>query len=165
MTEENKNQTKIIIFSFIWLAAISVFFVSLGIRLNGESGYAVSFNTVRYEGVKEAIMSVAMYCAIDIAMFLLITISVKPLVSLSFASVIMMLRGLALGACATFCAENAVSAASVAMLISYAVISVLLLIYTVMVNRVNAGAGVRLVLYLLVTGTAVILRAIPMQLV
>ena len=163
MAEDNK--IKISVFSFIWLSAISLFFVSLGIRLSGETGYTVLFNAVEYESIKDMIVSVSIESAADIAMFLLVTISARPVMSLASASLILILRGLTLGACATFCAENAVSSASVAMMIGYAMVSIVLLLYTVIINRINSGVKVRLVLYLLVTGTAVALRALTMLLV
>lgn len=165
MTEENRNQTKISVFSFVWLVVISLFFVSLGIKLHGESGYTIAFDTVKYENIKDMIMSVSLECMADIAMFLLVTVSAKPVVSLVTASLVLVFRGVTLGTCATFCAENAVNSASVAMIISYAMISAILLLYTVAVNRINSGVNVRLVLYLLVTGTAVALRVLPMLLV
>ncbi len=165
MTEENRNQTQISVFSFVWLAAISLFFVSLGVKLSGESGYTIVFDTVKYESIKDMIISVSLECAADIAMFLLVTVSVKPFVSLASSSLILVFRGITLGTCATFCAENAVNSASVAMIISYAMITVILLLYTVVTNRITAGVKVRLVLYLLVTGTAVALRALPMLLI
>lgn len=159
------NKIKISVFSFIWLSAISLFFVSLGIRLSGETGYTVLFNAVEYESIKDMIVSVSIESAADIAMFLLVTISARPVMSLASASLILILRGLTLGACATFCAENAVSSASVAMMIGYAMVSIVLLLYTVIINRINSGVKVRLALYLLVTGTAVALRALTMLLV
>jgi len=64
--------------------------------------------------------------------------------------------------CASFCAENAVSSTSVAMIISFAMVSVLILLYTVFINRIRSGAAARLGLYLLTTGAAVLLRILPM---
>ena len=163
MTEEMKNETKLTVFSLVWLAALSVFFISLGVRMSDISGYAVTFNKIEYESVKDMILKVSVECAADVAMFLLIALSAKPFLSLASASVILMLRGFALGVCASFCAENAVSAASVAMIISFAMVSALMLLYTLLINRIRSGAAVRLGLYLLTTGAAALLRALPMM--
>ena len=165
MTETVKNQNQISVFSFVWLVVISVFFVSLGIKIPGESGYTVLFDAISFKSIKDMILSISFDCATDIVMFLLVTISAKPLVSIALSSLVLVFRGITLGAGATFCAENAVDSASVAMIISYAMVSIILLLYTVLINRMNIGAKVRLVLYLLVTGTAVALRALPMLLV
>lgn len=165
MTEEMKNETKLTVFSFVWLAALSIFFISLGVRMSDISGYAVTFNKIEYEGVKNMILKVSVECAADVAMFLLIAVSAKPFISLASASGVLMLRGFALGVCAAFCAENAVSSSSVVMIISFAMVSALMLLYTVLINRIRSGAAVRLGLYLLTTGAAVLLRALPMMLV
>jgi len=162
MTEEMKNETKIAVFSFVWLAALSIFFISLGVRMSDISGYAVTFNKIEYESVKDMILKVSLECAADVAMFLLIAVSAKPFVSLASSSLALMLRGFALGVCASFCAENAVSSTSVAMIISFAMVSVLILLYTVFINRIRSGAAARLGLYLLTTGAAVLLRILPM---
>ncbi len=165
MTEEIKKETKISVFSFVWFVALSIFFISLGVKISCIGGYSVTFNNYEYESIKDMLVSVSIHCAADIAMFLLITISARPYMTIASASLVLMLRALALGFGASFCAENAVSSVSVAMMISYAMISVLLLLYAIFINRIKSGAAVRLGLYLLTTGAAVLLRALPMMLV
>ncbi len=165
MTEEIKNKPQISILYFVWLAAVSAFCVSIGLKLSEMNGYIILFNRIQYDGLREMILKLSAECAADVASFLIITIASRPYASTAASSVIIALRGFSIGTCASFCAENAVSAASVAVIISYAMVSFLMMLYSVFVSRVDCGWQMRLLAYLLVTGTAALLRVLPMLLI
>ena len=164
MTEEISRESKISVISFVWLSALSAFFVWLGVKIATHGGYAVVFDKTEYGSIREAILSLSVKCAADIAMFLTVTLAARPVINVSVASAILALRGTALGISAAFCAENAVSSVSVAMIISCAMVSVLLLLYTVLINRIKSGAAVRVGLYLLTTGAVSMMRLLTVML-
>ncbi len=161
MTEEITRETKVSVVGFVWLSLVSAFFVWLGVKISAVSGYAVVFDKTEFEGVREMILSLSLRCAADVAMFFIVTIASRPVASVAAASAALSVRGLALGSSAAFCAENAVSSSAVAMIASFAMVSVIMLLYTVFINNIKLGAAARVGLYLLTTGAAAMLRILP----
>ncbi len=164
MTEEAKNKTLFRVFSLVWLVAMSIFFISVGLKLCISSGYTVVYEKNQYESVREMILGMSLECAVDVASFLLITIAYKAYTSVAISSVILALRGLSLGIGASFCAENAVSSNTVVLLISFAMVSALMIIYTVFSNGTKLTVAARCAIYLIVTGAAAIIRLLPTML-
>ena len=160
-----KAESKIFALSFVWLIAVSVFFMWLGVRMPVDGGRIVAFEEISFDSARDMVMSMALKCMADLSMFLLISLTSRPLINVFVASAMMAFRGIALGISSAYCAENAVGAASVVMIISFAMISALLLIYTLIINRVKSGVAVRVGLYLIATGAAVMLRLLPMMLI
>lgn len=164
MTEEISLETKKTAASLAWLIAVSLLFIWLGAKNAAVGGYAVMFDKTEFVSIREAVMSLSVKCAADIAMILAVTLVSKPVVSLAVASAVLGGRGVALGICVAFCAKNAVDTSAVAMVVSFAMVSVLIALYTVLINRIRAGAAVRIGLYLLTTGAASMLRLLPVML-
>ena len=165
MTGRIKSKPQNSIICFVWLLAVSIFSISVGLKLTCLAGQTIAFDKVGYDSIKEAIVGLSVRCAVDVVSFLLITVASKPYASVALSSVILVMRGVALGASASFCAVNAISAASVAMMISFALVSLLMLIYAVFVSGSRLGFCLHLLIYLLVTGAAALLRLLPVMLI
>ena len=164
MTKGLKNKTQLMIFCFVWLVALSIFFISIGSKVAMPSGYTVVFDKTEYSNTKDLMVGMALKSFLDIAAVFLITVAYRSYLSVVISSVILAMRGISLGACTSFCAENAVSSVSVVMIVSFALVSLLILIYTVFLNRVSLGIVARLGAYFLVTGAVTLIRLLPLLL-
>lgn len=165
MTGQIKSKPQNSIICFVWLLAISIFSISVGLKLTGLAGQTIVFDSIGYHSLREAIVGLSIRCAADVASFLLITIASKPYASMALSSVILAMRGVSLGACSSFCAVNAISDASVAMIISFALVSLLMLLYAVFVSRAKLGFCLHLLIYFLITGASALLRLLPVMLI
>ena len=154
MAEEKRFDSKKALIFMGWLLAVSALFTWIGTK----ASIPVSTD-ITIEGG-----SALSACLWDIVPFVLVSITgckIRALV----ASVLLSLRGFALGTAACFCAVNAVPVASVAMILSYVMVSILLLIYSVVLFRGASDRRTISAVYLLITGAVVIIRILPLVLI
>ncbi len=157
----NLENKKTVLFT-VWLVSVTAVFLWLGVKESPMGGNTVKFDGVSLSGVREALVGLSVNCGRELLVFLAVTLASRPIASILAASVVLAVRGLALGTAAAFCSVNSVPANSVAVMLSYAMISVLIIIYTVIRSRGDCDKAVLTGLYFIMTGAAVLLKMLPL---
>ena len=156
MAEEKNIENKKALFVMGWLLCITVLFVWIGLKAEVPVDVTVNVSRESIEIVESFIW--------DIVPFVLLSCA-NSKIRVVLASALLAQRGLALGIAACFCAVNAVPMVSVAMIMSFVMISVLLLIYAVVLYRGALERKTVIAVYLIITGAVVILRVLPLVLI
>ena len=156
MAEEKNIDNKKALFVMGWLLCITVLFVWIGLKAEVPVDVTVNVSRESIEIVESFIW--------DIVPFVLLSCA-NSKIRVVLASALLAQRGLSLGIAACFCAVNAVPMVSVAMIMSFVMISVLLLIYAVVLYRGALERKTVIAVYLIITGAVVILRVLPLVLI
>ena len=160
MAEEKNFENKKIIFIAGWFLAVTVVFLWVGMNINVPQGESVAFRVPDGDILKY----LTQMCFLDIFSFVLVSV-VNNRVRIGLATVLIAYRGAALGAAAGFCAVNAVPALSVAMMISFSMVSVLIISYILILVKDSSDHKSVLTVYMIVTGATVVLRLMPIILI
>ena len=164
MAEEiKKSIKKFTIIAAVYLFA-SAYFMYLGLNSCQSAGYAVFFREPQFEGIREAVSYLSGRCAFDIACFTLVAVTPRPFVCIFATTAVLALRSCAVGAAVAFLSANCVAASSVASVIAFSAVSILVMLFSFCLMLRENNTLVRVVIYLLVTGGAVLLRSIPLAL-
>lgn len=149
---------------YISLALFTLFlsFAVIGSGIETEEGRQIVFNSVRQNGVIDAISAVCAACALDIGCILAVTLATHPAVSLLILGASCALRGAALGCTAQLLAVNTASVAGVIYSVVYVLITLLICGYGVLINRNKLSPLTVFCLYMAVSGTIVIVRGLSM---
>lgn len=136
--------------------------IAVGTYLGGDGGAAVHLDNPFHDDAS-FFFTCAQICFWDIVQALLIGVGAGQRLYVPVATAVGALRGASLGAAVSFCTKNALPGAAVGMTVSFGAVSVLLLCYGIVMDRIASETGFlyRLLCYFAVTGAVTLLRLLP----
>lgn len=161
MAEEKNGNSRKTVFNVCWLIALFVGCMLAGMNIPVSSGNSVVFSKIVEMSISDIFVVLAEKCVGDIAAFVLISLTYSKIRILA-ASLVISWRSIAFGIASAFCAANSVPMVSVAMMMSYSMVSVMITIYAIVLEKCEDDKRVLFAVYFLVTGASVLLRILPL---
>lgn len=165
MTEEIKKEIKGFCAAAAIYMAVCAYFTYVGMTCGTSAGCTVTFDSLEYGSMREAFLGLSTGCAFDIAAFMLIALAANSRLKGAITAAVLSIRSAAFGCAVSFVMANSVSAVAIAPMAAFCCVSLLVMLYSMVLKNVGADPLGRCILYLIVTGGAVMLKLLPMALV